>query len=159
MFLRWIRLHLIHHHHQNLKMKNQNFISIVLFLSAAIFVIMLQVQYPNDFVFYPYPFAKDVAIHPQPWIYMGLLRIKGLLLIAVIGLIWNPDKMRYWLMMLVFLLLEVADVIDYFLRYGKDFSPEYYGLDMNTIKIPVYLFFIAYNIWRNKRDDSKYAKG
>jgi hypothetical protein len=139
--------------------KHNNFISIVLFLSAAIFVVMMEVQYPNDYLFNPYPMAKDVAIHPQPWLYMGLLRIKGLLLIAVIGLVWNPDKMRYWFMLLVFLLLEVADVIDYFLRYGKDFSPEYFGIDMNTIKVPFYLILLGYNIWRNKKDAFKYAQG
>ena len=61
-------------------------------------------------------------------------------------------------MMLVLFILEAADVIDFMWRYGYDFSPDYPGWDMHTIKIPVYLFLVGYNIWVTYRQNTKYAK-
>lgn len=132
---------------------------LILFCSVAIGIGMhLMPSGQEDIAWHPYPFAQAVSIHPQSWYHMGYLRFKGMLSVLAISILWNPKVWRYWFMLAVFFALEVADVIDYLFRYGYDFSPDYPGIDMHTIKIPIYLVLVGYNIWRTYRQMSKYAK-
>lgn len=139
-------------------MNRDNLIMIILFVSVVSSIPMYTMTADTSVLWHPYPYAQDVAIHPQPWYHMGYLRGKSMLLILALTLVWNPGSLRYWMMLMVFFLLEILDVIDYFFRYGIDFFEWVPGLDMNTVKIPVYLVFIAYNIRRNNRQLLKYAK-
>lgn len=134
------------------------FLILLLFVSVALAVGMQLMTTDTSVLWHPFPFAKHVAIHPQSWYHMGFLRFRMMLLILVVGLVWNPSSTRYWFMLWIFFLLEVADVIDYFLRYGLDFFESVPGLDMHTLKIPIYLILAGYNTHKNRIEGLKYAK-
>lgn len=134
------------------------FLLVLIFVSVLLAVGMQLMPSDKDILWYPFPYEKSVAIHPQSWYHMGFLRFRMMMLILIIGILWNPNSLRYWFMLLIFFLLEVADVIDYFLRYGLDFFDWLPGLDMHTLKIPIYLFFAIYNYRKDRIQYLKYAK-
>lgn len=91
--------------------------------------------WPSDrnALIYPFPFFKDLAIHPQAWanLWLQLLRVFPLLIIIIFLI---PKKFRPLRgVVLSCIVFEGFYVADWFLRYGQDILAK--GFDANVIKV------------------------
>lgn len=82
---------------------------------------------------YPFPFFKELAIHPQSWSNLWLQRLRVFPLLIIIFFL-VPKKLRLLRgVVLSYMVFEGIDVADWFLRYGQDILAK--GFDANVIKI------------------------
>lgn len=114
---------------------------VLLFFGCIIGIGMYMLPRDVKVVWYPFPYVPDLGIHPQSWAHMALWRIK----FAIVFIVLQHKWPRFKTMFAVFFWLEIIDVVDFLLRYGKDF----YGIvnfDTFLLKIVVWTFLIGRNL-------------
>lgn len=130
-------------------MSNDTKILLLIAASLSGSIAMYYVTSDPHALIHPFPFC-DIDIHPQAYVHLGMWRVRSMLLISALYIALP----RYWKMLTVFFFLEFIDLLDFGFRYGEDFY--FKGLDMNTIKLIVYILFIGYNLIKNNRETPNY---
>ncbi len=92
---------------------------------------------------HPFPFYKELAIHPQAWANLWLQRLRVFPLLIIIFCLLkhfakkgdeNYNELRLLRgVVLSYMVFEGIDVADWFLRYGQDILAK--GFDANVIKV------------------------
>jgi hypothetical protein len=108
-------------------------ILVLLWVSALLPLAMHFWSSDREALIYPFPFFKDLAIHPQAWANLWLQRLRVFPLLAIIFFLTPKNLRPLRGVVLAYIVFEAFDVADWFLRYGQDILAK--GFDANVIKI------------------------
>jgi hypothetical protein len=111
----------------------KRWILLLLWVSALLPLAMHFWSRDPQALIHPFPFFKELAIHPQSWANLWLQRLRVFPLLIIIFFLVPKELRLLRGVVLSYLVFEGIDVADWFLRYGQDILAK--GFDANVIKV------------------------
>jgi hypothetical protein len=111
----------------------KRWILLLLWVSALLPLAMHFWSRDPQALIHPFPFFKELAIHPQSWANLWLQRLRVFPLLVIIFFLLPKEWRALRGVILAYIVFEAFDVADWFLRYGQDILAK--GFDANVIKV------------------------